>query len=116
MQIEITTDHHIKTGDHLVQEVSTDIETLLARFSDRITRVELHLGDDNGAKSGPADKKCAVEVRPAKQKPVGVTHHASTLEEAWKGALHKVVNLLDHRFGKLDHRKGAPTIRRPESR
>ncbi len=115
MQIEITTDHNIEFGPHLREEVTADVEARLARFRDRLTRVELHLGDDNGAKAGPADKKCAVEARPAGQKPVGVTHHAASLNAAWRGALRKLEHLLDHRFGKLDHHKGAETIRRNEA-
>lgn len=111
MQIEITTDHNIEFGTHLKDEVSTDVEARLARFRERLTRVEVHLADDNGAKSGPDDKKCAIEARAAGQKPVGVTHHAASLDAAWRGALHKLERLLDHRFGKLDHRKGGATIR-----
>ncbi len=115
MQIQVTTDHNIGTGEHLIGQVEADVEAALSRFRDRLTRVEVHLGDENAAKFGTNDKRCALEARPRGQKPVGVTHHAATLEAAWNQALHKLANLLEHRFGKLDHHKGGATIRRGDA-
>lgn len=76
-----------------------------------ITRVQIHLGDENAGKSGAADKRCVMEARPAGRQPVAVTHKAATLEEACDGAAEKLGNLLESKFGRLDDRKGAASIR-----
>ncbi len=116
MQIEVTTDHNIAGSDELTRKVEADVDAALSRFSERLTRVEVHFGDENAAKFGTADKRCTLEARPAGQKPVAVTDHAATRDEACRGALQKLVNLLESRFGRLDDRKGGATIRRNEAR
>jgi hypothetical protein len=114
MQIEVSSDNNVNASERLIHEVEADVDGALARFGDRLTRVEVHLGDENASKGGTADKKCTVEARPAGQDPVAVTNHAATLPEAWRGALQKLTNLLQSRFGKLDDRKGRATIRRDD--
>lgn len=97
--------------DELTRQVEAAVGELLAKFSDRLTRVEVHLGDENAGKFGADDKRCVLEARPAGQKPVAVTNHAPTLDEACRGALHQFKRLLDTRLGRLDDRKGRATIR-----
>ncbi len=104
MQIEVSTDHNVDGNDELIRRLKAEVHDDLTRFSDRLTRVEVHLGDENAAKSGAADKRCTLEARPAGQPPVAVTNHAATLDEACRGALHKLENLLERRFGRLDNR------------
>jgi len=110
MQIEIRTDNNTEGHEKRLAHFQTVVEGALSRFSKRITRVEVHLGDENAGKSGDADKRCMVEARPAGQAPVAVTYHASTLEEACGGAAQKLKNLLESKFGRLDDRKGGDTI------
>ncbi|MDG2112255.1 MAG: hypothetical protein P8N02_06540 [Actinomycetota bacterium] len=74
------------------------------------------MGDENATKKGGDDKRCMLEARPAGQPPVAVTNHASTLDQACSGALQKLQNLLEHRFGRLDDNKGGDTIRQNEDR
>ncbi len=114
MQIEVSSDNHVNASERLIQEVEADVADALAHFRDRLTRVEVHLGDENATKGGTADKRCVVEARPAGQDPVAVTNHAATLPEAWRGALQKLANLLGRRFGRQDDHKGGPTIRRDD--
>ena len=52
MQIQVHTDTNIEGGDRLLGYVETEINAALSRFSDRLTRVEVHLGDENANKSG----------------------------------------------------------------
>ncbi len=75
----------------------------LARFSDKITRVELHLSDVNGDRGGN-DKRCVIEVRPNGLDPVVTTEQADTIDKAVRSATHKMVSLLDSTFGKLSPR------------
>lgn len=116
MQIEVTTDRNVDGSDELIRQIEAEVEAALSRFSDQLTRVEVHLGDENAAKFGTADKRCMLEARPAGQQPVAVTNLAATLDEARRGALQKLENLLESKFGRRDHRKGGATIRRDEGR
>ena len=114
MQIEVSTDHNVDGSDELTSQVAADVTDALSRFSEQLTRVEVHLGDENVDKGGAADKRCMIEARPAGQQPVAVTNHGATVEEACGGALRKITSLLDRRFGRLDNRKGGATVRRAE--
>lgn len=111
MQIEVTTDHNIDGGDDLSRGVQAEVDAALSRFRDRLTRVEVHLADENAGKHGAADKRCTLEARPRGMKPLAVTHHAATLDEARDGALRKLETVLERTFGRLDDRKGRDTIR-----
>lgn len=106
MQVLIHTDNHIEGRESLNQRATSIIESTLARFGDRITRVEAHLSDENSHKSRGDDKRCAIEARPAGGPPVAVTHLADTLDHAVEGAAEKLERLLDSKFGRLDEHKG----------
>ncbi len=114
MQVEVSTDNNVDGSEELTGQVVSDVTATLSRFSERLTRVEVHLGDENADKGGAADKRCMIEARPAGQQPVAVTNHGATVEEACSGALRKLTSLLDSRFGRLDNRKGGATVRRAE--
>jgi len=116
MQIQVNTDDNVEGREELIGKVEAEVGATLARFSDQVTRVEVHLGDENAGKSGSADKRCRMEARPAGQQPVAVTHHAATLEEAYDGAAKKLMNLLETKFGRQNDHKGAASIRDNERR
>ena len=106
MQVQIHTDNHIKFGDELGTFVENEVRGSLDRFGEQITRVEVHLHDENGHKSGPQDKRCVMEARVAGHQPVAVHHDAATLDAAVSGAADKLEKSLDHLFDKLGHHKG----------
>ena len=60
MHIQINTDHNIEGHDALKAHVTSVVESALSPFSEHITRVEVHLGDEDGAtkdrKTNAADK------------------------------------------------------------
>ena len=111
MQIQFHTDKSTDVSDGLLRRVETELDAAVARYSDQITRVDIHLSDENAARSGGLDKRCMLEARPAGQQPVAVTHHAASPYEACSGAIHKLAALLDSRYGRSDHRKGGESIR-----
>ena len=111
MQVQVNTDDGVEGREELIGRVGAEVAAALSRFADWLTRVEVHLGDENAGKSGAADKRCMMDARPAGQQPVAVTHKAATLEEACDGAAEKLGNLLESKFGRLDDRKGAASIR-----
>jgi hypothetical protein len=94
MQIQINTDKNIDGNERLVAFFTSEIEKELARFDDKITRVELHFGDENSEKFGKNDKRCLIEVRVAKKQPLAVTDHAETIEKAFYNALEKVKKVM----------------------
>lgn len=101
MKIQINTDKNIEGHQRLEKYFSEELEKGLARFEDKITRIEVHFGDENGEKFSLNDKKCVLEVRTAKLQPITVTEHAETLEKAFNGALIKAKKTLTTTFEKL---------------
>ena len=65
MQIQINSDHQINPSPELASRIRTLIQDTLDRHSDRITRVEVHLNDQNSVKGGSNDKRCLMEARVA---------------------------------------------------
>jgi hypothetical protein len=61
VHIQINTDHNIEGHEKLAAWVSGVAEHALARVSDHITRVEVHLSDENSDKGGKNDKNATGE-------------------------------------------------------
>lgn len=104
MQIQINTDNNIEGGEGLSDYVREVVEGALRRFSHQITRVEIHLSDDNGDKGGDADKRCVMEARLEGRKPTAVTQRASTLNDAIDGAASKLARSIESTIGRLSER------------
>lgn len=100
MQIQINTDKNIDGNQRLITYFSEELATQLARFDDKITRIEVHFGDENSEKFGKNDKRCLIEVRVAKIQPIAVTDHAETIEKAFQNALEKVKKVMSTTFEK----------------
>ena len=100
MQIQVNSKH--SNGSVRQQEwVSATLQGELKRFDDFLTRIEVHLSDDNAHKSGADDKRCQIELRPKGHQPLSVTHKAASLEQAVNGAAEKAYNALEHLMGRL---------------
>ncbi|WP_340646988.1 HPF/RaiA family ribosome-associated protein [Phenylobacterium sp.] len=106
MDVQINTANNIEGREALSQHLEGAVRDRLSRFEDRLTRVEMHVGDENGDRDSGHDKRCVVEARPAGLQPVSVTEQADSIEQATSGALGKMVSALDRTFGKLSDRKG----------
>jgi len=114
MKIQLNTDVNIEATEALAAQVSATIEQALDRFSEHITRVEVHLSDENAGKSGAKDQRCMLEARIQGRQPVAVTDHAPTLDQAVNGAAHKLARVLDSTLGRLhDHRDRASGLPLP---
>ncbi|MCP5283159.1 MAG: ribosomal subunit interface protein [Rhodoferax sp.] len=107
MKIQVNTDHGIAGHAARVAGVSRVVEHALARFSDQITRIEVHLSDENGGKSGPLDQRCMLEARLQGRQPVAVTEHAASQDQALHGATDKLTHLLAHALGRAGDRRTA---------
>jgi len=104
MQIQINTDHNIDGHERLAEHVRGVVEDSLSRFSTHITRVEVHLSDQNAARGGPDDKRCMMEARLEHHSPTAVTHQAASVHEAVDGAAEKLKRAVEHLVGKLHAR------------
>jgi ribosome-associated translation inhibitor RaiA len=95
MHIQLNTDKNIQGDERLLEFTEDAIKGTLARFDDRVTRVEVHFADENGSEKHAADdKRCTLEARIAGHQPVAATHHAATVRDALTGAIHKLEKLL----------------------
>lgn len=109
MQIQINTDRHIEGHEALAAQVSDVVESALSRISDYITRVEVHLSDENSNKKGGNDMRCAMEARLKGRQPITVTHQAATLDQAVDGATDKLTRLIESTLGRLHDQKSRRT-------
>jgi ribosomal subunit interface protein len=101
---------HINAGDvqsspAIVERAQQEVEHALKVFRDRVTRVEVHLHDLNGRKSG-VDKRCVMEARLAGHPPLAVEHDADDLYEAVRLAAGKLERAVRHKIERHDeHRR-----------
>lgn len=114
MQIQVNTDDHVSGRTEVALKVEAHINDTLDRFRERITRIEVHLSDENSVKPGDHDKRCLMEARLAGRKPVAVTHSAGSLEEAFRGAADKMKRALESALGRLKDSQGRDSIRGEE--
>ena len=100
MIVQINTDNNVEGHARLKSQIAEELATTLVRFEDKVTRLEVHLGDENSEKSGVNDKRCLIEARPINMQPVAVTNHADSTEKAFHGALDKIKKVLETTFEK----------------
>ncbi len=103
MEVFFNTDNNIESKERIEAYFTNKIKEDLSRFDDRVTRVEVHLSDENGDKGGAKDKKCVLEVRPQGLKPVAVSSQDDTIEQAISGATKKMISSLTSLLGKLQN-------------
>jgi ribosomal subunit interface protein len=110
MQIQVNCDNHIESSIRLEEWVRTTVESTLERYDEDLTRVEVHLSDENGDKPGPHDMRCQMEARPKGHQPISVSHKADSLDQAIDGAAVKLDHALEHLFGKLRNKRAAAPV------
>ena len=106
MEIQFNSDNRTDGDTAVADRVSALVEGRLSRVADRLTRVEVHVGDVNGPRGGANDKRCTIEARPAGMGPVSATAHHSSIDAAAASAADKVVAAIERQIGKTTTRKG----------
>jgi ribosome-associated translation inhibitor RaiA len=101
MKIQFNTDKNVKAGKELSAMVTVLLSEELSRYNDQITRLEVHLSDEDGSKIGQNDKRCMLEARLEGMQPIAVTDHANTHEQAIIGATDKLKSSLETILGRL---------------
>jgi ribosomal subunit interface protein len=103
MHVQLTTDNHIEGSAKLTSYVQSLVTDSLQRFNGRLTRVEVHLSDENsGKKSGSNDKRCSMEARVTGRQPVAVNATAPNIDQALDSAVNKLEKALATTFGRLE--------------
>lgn len=108
MKIQINTDANIQGNEALAKQVSATVENALRHVKGHVTRVEVHLGDENAGKSGQHDQRCMVEARLEGRQPVAATAVEATLAQAVQAASDKLARLLETQLGRLASTQRSP--------
>lgn len=106
MHIEINSDNNVQTDESVVRHVHQMLDSHLSRFSNRVTRIEVHLHDTNADKKGDNDKHCLMEARLEGRPALAASENAETLAAAITGAAKKLQRVLDTDLGKLADQRG----------
>ncbi len=101
MIIQINTDNNLTVHEAFNAELDERIKEKLHRFAGQLTRVEVHLSDENGSKEGQKDKRCLMEARMEGMQPIVVTDMNDTMMQAVNGAIVKMKAALDTAVGKV---------------
>lgn len=106
MQFLFNSDNQIDGDTDMAERVEGMVRTKLSRIEERLTRVEVHVRDVDGPRSGANDKRAMVELRPAGLSPISGSEEAGTIEAAVARAADKALAAFDRQIGKMTTRKG----------
>ena len=101
MTIQFDTDKNITVHELFGEQLNEQLTDELSRVDEFITRVEVHLSDENGNKNAINDKKCVLEARLKGRQPIAVSEIADNYELAVSGAIDKLKSTLDTILGKM---------------
>ena len=103
MTVQFNTGKNIAGSEEFTAPIIALISEELGRFSSQITRVEVHLTDEDSNKDSLNDKRCLLEARLAGMKPIVVSNNADSVDQAVEGALEKLKTSLDTILGRLSN-------------
>lgn len=104
MKIQFNTDKNIQGSETLEAFVSETVSKKLNRFANRITRVEVHLSDQNAHKTGGDDILCKIEARLEGLQPILAAGKGDSKEKALNEAIEKTKAALDTAVGKMNEK------------
>jgi len=102
MIIQVNTDNHIDGKEELGTYITNLFNEKLQRFDSQLTRIEVHLSDENGGgKAGADDKKCSIEARLENFDPIFVSAQSDDLAKAIHEGLQKIKRAIEHQIDKV---------------
>jgi len=101
MTIQINTDKNVSVDENYGNQLEALLTEELGRFEEHITRIEVHLSDENGNKDALDDKKCLLEARLKGRQPIAVSAVGDTYDQAVNGAVDKLQTSLNTIIGRL---------------
>jgi ribosome-associated translation inhibitor RaiA len=103
MQVQFNSDSSVMGTENVAERIEAAVRAKLARYEDRLSRIEIHVRDENGRKGGADDKACTIEARPRGGRAIGVTEHAAKVDDAARKAANTLAQRLERFFGR-NHR------------
>lgn len=100
MTIQLNTDKNLTIHQEYEEKIKSIINEGLEKFNN-ITRLEVHLSDENGSKDGLNDKRCLLEARISGREPIAVSDSGNSYDLALNGAITKLKSKLETILGKL---------------
>ena len=101
MEIILNTDNNISGTEEMRAYHRANIAKALERYSDHLTRIEVKISNEDGAKNSGNDKRCVIEVRPKGLQPIAVTGRGNSVKKAVDEAIDKIKTSLDTARGQL---------------
>lgn len=101
MTIQINTDKTISGEERSTDFFKVQIADDLKRFETHITRIEVHLKDENGKKEWFNKISCMLEARLEGRQPIAITNQANTIDLAINGTVEKVKTAIESILGKI---------------
>jgi ribosome-associated translation inhibitor RaiA len=111
MQVYVRTDTNIDGGGKVTAYVEGEVRAALSRFSDHITRIEVHLSDESGGRATGADIRCMIQARPTGRTPITATDDAASVDAALAGAIRRLNHLLESHQGRQEDQHARASIR-----
>lgn len=105
MHIQLNPARGVSISPALEEYINTQLGSVVRRFGERLTRIEVYLTDVNGPKGG-LDKQCKLEARPRGGDPL-LARRELVHEDAYdavSGAAKRLESVLSNHFGKLDRK------------
>jgi len=117
MQINVNTDRTIQNHQGLDEHVESVVRSSIDRFGDHITRVDVHLSNENREKGADGGNSCMMEARVSGYQPIVVHEHSDDLRQSIKNAGGKLARALDSAIGRLQdkNKHTSPAIDDPLS-
>lgn len=101
MLVQFSSDHNIVGGTAMADDSEATVRNALGGLADKITRVEIHVSDENGAgKTGVDDKQCRIEARLAGRSPIAVRAVADSVAKSVDGAAGKLRHAVETIVGR----------------
>ncbi|WP_367390607.1 HPF/RaiA family ribosome-associated protein [Lewinella sp. LCG006] len=100
MTIQFNTDKNIDGGERSKDFFTSQVAQELDLYQSEITRIKVHLSDENGGKGGRNDIRCLLEARLEGKQSIVVSDQADTAELAVTGAIDKLKNALKTILGR----------------
>jgi len=104
MIVQLNTDNNIHGAAQLESHVTDKINASLKHYENYITRVEVHLTDQNSHKSGKDDIQCKIEARISGLQPIIVMSKNDSKEKALDEAADKMKAALSTVIGKMQNK------------
>ena len=110
MTIQFNTDKNINGNKAFAKPLIILIEEGLKRFNSQITRIEVHLSDEDGDKDGLKTKRCLLEARLKGMNPITVSSQAGTEKQAVRKSINKLKSSLETILGRLSNHEIIQTM------